>query len=340
MKSLKTEEKLDIALNKYGNSSLAYSIKQPDLNYFFYKDGVIAYKKSSIFYAIRHVAVLGDPICNVKDKQIILKKFISKYKHIYFVQISKSTKFYLKDLNFKCLPFGQEHIIEVNKMNLKWKKKTIKKSINWSIRNKYKFKEITNNNPFFLKKFHQLNMKWNEKKIFTHKDHTFLNRKFSPKETQVRYFILEKDNQFANIMRCDPVYNNNILKGYSISLTIHNPSIKHNLSYYLISNIVNYLKKENIETISLGVSPFSKNNKTHKIYDIIFQKSMFKLGSFFYNFANLEKFKKSISTTQKETYFASKKKFPLLEILHAYCITTGLEKNVFTKHKNLTNKRA
>ena len=202
---------------------------------------------------------------------------------------------------------------------------TIKKSINWQKNNNIKIKEEKNCDDEFWQKFKKLKTKFLNKKKFVLKTHSFLNRPITTKEKNVRFFYLEHNNQIISFIRCDPIYNNKIINGYSISYIIYDPEIKKNLTYGILDQLISLLKKEKkIIHLALGTAPFTQTN-INSLYLKTFQKCLFYLGSYFYNFKNLKKFKQNLATNYTYTYFASRKKIPIKDLLSTYCLTTGLD---------------
>lgn len=322
-------KKVLTSIKKYGSSSLSFSSVQDDLNYFFLEDGFIAYKKVEIFYNTIQYAVLGDPVCSKEKKHQLLKQFILNHSNSYFVQINKCTKKHLETLNFNIFPFGSEHIIELNKHCISWKKKAVKKSINWQKKHQLTIIERKRTDILFWERVNELKIKWKSKKRLLLEKHGFLNRplKMKKKEKDIRYFYLEKNKKTISFIRCDPIYENNIIFAYSISYIMYDQDFKKNLTYGIINQLIDKLKKEkNIKFISLGVTPYSYKNKAFtSLYINILQKSLYYLGSYFYNFKDLKSFKEKISTNSTKTYFASKQKLPIKDILTTYVITTGIK---------------
>jgi lysylphosphatidylglycerol synthetase-like protein (DUF2156 family) len=321
-----TNKQIHESIKKYGSTCLAFSCTQEDLNYFCIEDGFIAYKRVKIFNKFTQIAVLGDPICSEEKKFFLLKEFIRTYKNIFFVQITTNTKKHLENLKYKIHPFGPEFYINLNSYKISWKKKQIKKSINWQKKNKLKIQEQLNCDPAYWEKFYSLQKKWKSKKKHVLTTHGFLNRPLLKKESDVRFFHIENNNQLISFLRCDPLYKNSKIFGYAISYIMYNPIIKKNLTYGIIDQLISLLKKEKeIIYIALGVAPYKNIYPPQpNLYLSVFQKCLYHLGSYFYNFNNLNKFKSNLATKSTPTFFASKDFFPIKNILSTYCITIGL----------------
>ena len=70
--------------------------------------------------------VLSEPVCDKKDQQTLIQKFLNNNESTAFIQIPESlTKLLFEQFGYHTTQFGIESVIDLQKWNIKGKKKQI-----------------------------------------------------------------------------------------------------------------------------------------------------------------------------------------------------------------------
>jgi len=303
-------EKLQPYFKKYGDSCIAYSGFQDNLEYFFIPDiGYISYLnfKHLIFSPRGRKIVLANPICAKENIRHLLEKFIEKYPRVMFIQISREVAVILDDIGYSINQFGVETEINIPSYDLKGKtKSSLRQWRNKCLREKVEVEEIDLAQCDEIKNIKVLSREWLKNK--GGKELFFLNRPFLyEKETDSRCFIAKQNGKLIGISVFDPFYRDNKVLGYYHNIDRIVNDAPHGVSPFLILAALEVFRQEKVEILSLGMSPlyqlgaeFNYNKISRKVL-----RYSYKNMNFLYPFKGNIAHKKKFSGEQKRVYFCS-----------------------------------
>ncbi len=113
-------------LRKYGDHCLSFSMLQPEMHFFDMPGvGFITFRKK---WGTRFV--LADPVCDVKDRELLIREFLKDKSNTAFIQISQGMAEFLHEkFGYYATQFGVESIVDLEKWDLKGKKKQVTEDI-------------------------------------------------------------------------------------------------------------------------------------------------------------------------------------------------------------------
>jgi phosphatidylglycerol lysyltransferase len=137
---------------------------------------------------------------------------------------------------------------------------------------------------------------------------SFLNRPFLyENETDTRCFIARQDNKLIGIAIFDPFYRDNKIVGYYHNIDRIAENAPHGVSPTIILEAMDVFRQEQVETLSLGMSPlyqlgaeFNYNKISRKVL-----RFSYKHLNYLYPLKGNASHKKKFSGEQQRVYFCS-----------------------------------
>ena len=305
-------EHLQPYFKQYGDSCMSYSGLQDGLEYFYIEGiGYIAYLNYKHFlYAPRGIRIaLANPVCSKKDVSYLLEQFIATFPHVIFIQISREVAQTLDALGHRINQFGIETELAIPSYDLKGKhKSSLRQWKNKCVREQVEVEEIDLSQCNIIPEIESLSETWLRNK--GGKQLSFINRPFLYQdEEDTRCFIAKQHNKLIGISVFDPLYRDNKVIGYYHNVDRIVDEAPHGVSPYLILRAMEAFKKEQVEILSLGMSPLYSLGKEFN-YNKVSRKLLrysYNNMNFLYPFQGNTNHKKKFAGEQKRVYFCSTK---------------------------------
>ena len=315
-------------IQKYGSHSMAYSVLQPKMNYFFMKDvGLVAYAKFKL--SSKHRYVLADIFCSPENLPIIAHVFLNKFPNTIFVQSSERlaqvlhTKF-----GFYSTPMGIETRIDLNNFDISSEnKKNLRNSIR-SCKGKLQFFEDSEK-EINADVMRTISQDWMKSKKKGAKQLAFLARPLPlSKEIGVRRFYAFQNDIPVGFIIFNPIYFNELIVSYCADIIRTSSKAPRGTGDYLLYLALKKFKREGIQELSLGLSPLADLNldklNFHDIYTRRLLQTIYSWGEKLYHFKSLYMHKKQFGGKENYVYLCHKKRFPLFRILEIFRICNVL----------------
>ncbi len=240
-------------LRRHGTHSLAYATLQPDMRYWGHENvGYAAYRKSLGQYTF-----LGDPICPKHALDAFLSELITAFPDSLFMQIQWSAAQRLKQLGHYVTPVGVENEIDTGTFSLAGKRKADLRHY----RNKARASNIQVceecDSVTTRAALRPVCDAWLHLKSWLAHELEFLARPFQGEpEPGTRIFTSRIDDTIVAFVVLDPIYDNNMVTGYTVSLLRHLPDAPEGALDIIILKAIQQCAAEGIPHVNLGVSPF------------------------------------------------------------------------------------
>lgn len=245
-------------LKKYGKNSFSHLTLSESLSHFCGEwEGYISYKN---FF--KCIIVLGDPIVPENSLTQVIKDFKkwAKQQRIIIFFIACTNKGYdsFKKEGFKRVCWGHEAIVNLNTFNTTGGKRgSIRRSINHA--GKYnliveEYKYSSKRNQQIENGIHNVSDHWY--KINKIKEPTFIVGKVEFENNyDTRYFICTYNNKIVGFLKYCPIFGKK--NSYYLDIGRRSTDSPRGTIDYLIVKSFEELKKEGVEEVNLGPSPYS-----------------------------------------------------------------------------------
>lgn len=304
---------IDFFLRQYGVGSMAFSSLQPELKYFIHKDyGYMAflYLKDMVWAPKGFNVILGDPICNVENFDLLLDAYLEEVgkENTAFVHLSHTIAAKLVKRGVNVNQMGVEHLIDLPSFDVKLPGSQFSHIRRW--RNKSK-KEgvIVKELPFDSispAQFQAVNENWLSRKGGS--EYIGLTRPLRVEDKKdVRYFWAFKEDRLIGFAFFDPMYRDGKIYGYIHNIARLDDTCPNGTNDLIILTALEKLKEEGLDVLSLGLSPLAgiedKDLPCHKGISKILQ-FMFKKCEFVYPFQGNFFHKEKYRSRKEQTYLA------------------------------------
>ena len=311
------EERLSY-LKDYGSHCMSFSALQPGIQYFDVPGkGYIAYEKR---WGLR--AVLSDPICDKRDRETLIGKFLSDGAFTGFAQVSEPvTKLLYEKFGYYATQFGIESIIDLHNWTLKGKKKQVlRTSLNQAAKRGILVSENYNEN-----RHNQFSKEWIKTRKLNSREIRFLIRPMNmDHQEETRKFFAYQEDKLIGFIFFDPVYSKGKVISYVPNISRFDASFRQGIFYTIMISAMDIFKKEGIGQIHLGLSPFSVSDLDSH-YEAGLPKKMVRLlyqhGNRIYSFKGMHFTKSRFGGTEYRTFCAHKGKLPFREIVTLFKIS-------------------
>ena len=306
-------------LKSHGQSCVAYSSLQPELEYYVQEDlGYIAYlpfQHLLLAWGGRKI-VLANPICADGDLEELTRRFLAEHKNVIFLQFDEKMAIVLNALNYDVNEFGIETELPLPDFSLAGKHRS--KLRQW--RNKcekagVEVKESTLAKTD-LEAVKTLSTEWVKRK--GGHEFTFLTRPFHLIDEQdVRYFEAYLKGQLIGFAVFDPIYKKGHIIGYYHNVDRMSADAPNGTGVYIILQAMKIMESEKLQYISLGMSPL------YKVHDKKYPHNKFTSDAlwfafhklnFLYPFKGNASHKKKFHGRQKKVYMCSTRGNSLKEL--------------------------
>lgn len=242
------EERLGY-LRMYGDHCMSFSLLQPGMHYFDVPGmGFVAYMQK---WGMRFV--LADPVCSVKDREVVLREFLKDKKSTAFVQITQDVAELLHEkFDYYATQFGVEAVVDLATWDLKGKKKQVMRtSINHAKKEGIVIEE--NYDPDGC---HKLTNQWLKTRTVKNREVVFLIRPMDqPYQEGTRKFCAYHNGELVGFVFFDPLYKDGKVISYVPNISRFSSTFKYGIFYPLLCHAMEVFKKEGVKYLHLGLCP-------------------------------------------------------------------------------------
>ena len=246
------KDKVRHYLEQWGSQSLAYSIHQPDLEYFKIPDvGLWPYRKN-----LGVTIALGNPLCDDKDIERFAQSFLDKHPRSLFAQVDGSTASALRAMALHLTPMGADALIDIPEFSLEGRsKRDIRHYQNKTQRASISIREVEDT-PALRFELRQLSTIWIQSQKISTRELSFLIRPLAPEpESGTRIFVAIRGSQMMGFVVFDPMYLHGRCTGDTASILRALPHSPEGMLDSVILHAIDQFRAEGIQTLSLGVMP-------------------------------------------------------------------------------------
>lgn len=305
-------------LREYGSHCMSYSALQPGMQYFDVPGkGYIAYiNKWWGNY------VLGDPVCDAKDRQALIGEFLLHHNNSAFIQISEPVAELLhEEFGYYGTQFGIESIIYLDNWDLKGKKKQVlRTSVNQARKKGIYFKE--NYNEY---RHDQLSEEWMKTRKVKGREIGFLIRPMNMDyQDGTRKFCAYLGGELIGFIFFDPIYSQNKVIGYAPNISRFSNTFKQGIFYSLMIHAIDTFKNEGIKQINLGLSICAVDGQDDDYESNILKniiRLLYKYGNKVYSFKGIHFTKSRFQGEEFKTFCSHKRKLPIKHFTTIFKLT-------------------
>jgi phosphatidylglycerol lysyltransferase len=299
-------------LKEYGSHCMSFSGFQPGIQYFDMPGiGYIAYEQK---WGRR--AVLSDPVCHIKDQELLIREFLKEGEPTGFAQVSEPVAILLYGkFGFYATQFGIESIIDLKNWDLKGKKKQIlRTSLNQATKSGVCIYENNNKNGY-----NQFSEEWIKTRKVKSREIRFLIRPMNMDyEEGTRKFFAYQEDKLLGLIFFDPIYSNGQIISYVPNISRFKREFRQGIFYAIMMHAMDIFKKEGIEQIHLGLSAFAVSD-TNSYYEADIPKKivrfLYQHGNRIYSFKGIYFTKSRFKGKEYRTFCSHKGKLPFREII-------------------------
>ncbi len=305
------EERLAF-LRKYGSHCMSFSTLQPDMHYFDVPDiGFIAFREK---WGKR--LTIADPVCDVKDREFLLRNLLRDHKHTTFVQISQDVAELIhKRFGLYATQFGIEIMLDLEKWDLKGKKKQIlRTSVNHARKEGVVISEKCTH-----EECRRLTHEWLKTRKVRNREIGFLIRPMDMEyQEETRKFSAHLNGELMGFIYFDPIYADNRITGYVPNISRFSTRFKPGIFYPLMAHAMEVFKQEGVKNLNIGLCPLKVDDRDMSCESFLQKKInrlLFKYGNWIFNFQGLYFTKSRFGGTEIKTFGAHREVLPTLPFL-------------------------
>jgi len=305
-------EEREAYLKKFGNHCMSFSALQPGMRFFDMPGiGYIAFKQE---WGQRFV--LADPVCDVNDRETIIREFLKDGKPTAFAQISQGIAELLHNrFGYYSTQFGVETVIDLKNWDVKGKKKQVlRTSMNHARKDGVYFKEEYAGNGY-----KELTKEWIKTRKVKNREIGFLIRPMQMDyENGTRKFYAYMGEEVIGLIYFDPVYEDGRVISYVPNISRFSPKFKQGIFYPIMLHAMDIFKTEGVRHIHLGLSPMVVDGNDNYYESSIVKKIvrvLFKYGNYLYNFKGIHFTKSRFQGKDYKTFCSHKKRLPAREFI-------------------------
>ncbi len=334
-----TDERITEALKQYGSHPIAFSTLQDGMEYFQHGSGYIAFTKARFAPGFpKTTFALGDPVCSDDDVEGIIESFVEEHPRTCFCQVFKpATAHALEAAGFYVNEFGIETTLPLQEYDFSGKsKQTLRTTRNHVKSSKRANISIAESSmaEVSTEAIRKISDGWvNTKKTYEN-EITFLARQLpNQDEGDVRqFYAFDPNGEMVGFVFFDPIYRDSKVIGYSADILRDRPyEYEHpeqgkrplpGLLDAIVMDAAEQFKREGKEILALGFSPFYKVNDggeySASSFTTWFCQFNYARMNHVYNYKGLSWHKERYKGNEGKVFFASRKKFSLLQIMTLY----------------------
>ena len=306
-------------LEQHGSHCMAYTSLEAGLEYFVVEGmGYIAYISfKHFFWAWKgRKVVLADPVCAVSNYDEMVRRFIKKYPDVIFVQASPALASVLDAQGYQVNQFGIETELPVANFDLKGRARSkLRQWRNKCQREGVVVKEQAVSDCENKEEISVMSEAWLKRK--GGEEYSFLVRPFRLEtEKDVRYFWAYQNDRLLGLAVFDPIYSQGKVVAYYHNIDRIADNAPHGVSAYIILKAIEVFAQENIQYVSLGMSPLYQLGKDYN-YNKFTRDALcyaYDKLNFIYPFKGNASHKKKFNGRRKPVYITSTRGNSLWEV--------------------------
>jgi lysylphosphatidylglycerol synthetase-like protein (DUF2156 family) len=308
-------------LKEYGSHCMSFSALQTGIQYFDMPGkGYIAYEQK---WGLR--GVLSDPVCDVKDRELLIGAFLKSGGPAGFAQVSEPVAELLHEqFGLYATQFGVESIIDLKNWDLKGKKKQVlRTSLNQAIKSGIYVRE-----NYAERRYNQLSSEWVKTRKVRNREIRFLIRPMNMDYQEgTRKFFAYRGDELIGFIFFDAVYRHNRVISYVPNISRFGQSFRQGIFYTIMLQAMETFRDEGVEQIHLGLSPFVVGDG-FRHYESKLTKKLIRLlyeyGNGIYSFKGIYFTKSRFRGKDYPTFCSHKGYLPLREIITLFKISNLL----------------
>lgn len=310
MHNWKETRRLEL-LKLYGSFSLAYTTLQPGIRYFDFEDGYIAYQRFG-----KSVSVLGDPVA--RDPELGLGLFIDAFPEACFYVIGEASARFLAEQGFYLNAIGEEHLLSLESYKGTWSThRSVRAQANIARRLGVLVLEGAPETASETQ-LRAVSEHWVRQKR-RGKEQGFLTRPLLyHSEPGYRYFFAYVDGALVGYRFFAPIYESGKIVSYYSDIVRLLPEAPRGTSYLLADVALRTLKSEGVNSVSLGLSPFSNLGEYWDSRGSLATHNLMRLSFCLPFFKGLYLNKSVFHGERRALYFASRSWFPIGSFIWSY----------------------
>jgi len=308
-------------IRKYGDHCMSFSMLQPEMHFFDMPGvGFITYRKK---WGTRFV--LADPVCDVKDRELLVREFLKERTNTAFIQISQGMAEFLHGkFGYYATQFGVESVVDLEKWDLKGKKKQVlRTSVNHAKKDSVTIEENCSEDGC-----HQLTKEWLKTRKVRNREVAFLIRPMDQEYQEgTRKFCAYHDGKLVGFIFFDPLYKDGKVFSYVPNISRFSNKFKQGIFYPLMCHAMEVFKKEGVKYLHLGLCPAVVDEKDEpyesKLLKMII-RLIYKYGNMLYSFKGLYFTKSRFEGVVQKTFCAHREILPSKSMLTVFMISNIL----------------
>ncbi|HOJ13120.1 MAG TPA: DUF2156 domain-containing protein [Deltaproteobacteria bacterium] len=305
-------------LRKYGDHCMSFSTLQPGKHYFDVPGvGFIAYT-----WKWGRRFTLADPVCDEKDREMMIREFLKDGVNTAFVQVSEGVARLLHEkFGLYATQFGVEPVVDLSTWDLKGKKKQVMRtSINHA--KKEGVVIVENDDPDGCRK---LTEEWMKTRTVKRREVIFLIRPMNqPYQEGTRKFCAYHNGELVGFAFFDPIYKDGEVIGYVPNISRFSNKFRYGIFYPLMCHAMEVFKREGVRYLYLGLCPCAVDEQDmpseSKIVKAIV-RLLYKYGNWVYSMKGLHFAKSRFEGVEQKTFCAHREALPVKSFLSLFRIS-------------------
>ncbi|HPW67850.1 MAG TPA: DUF2156 domain-containing protein [Deltaproteobacteria bacterium] len=300
------EERLAF-LRKYGSHCMSFSTLQPEMHYFDLPGvGFIAFREK---WGNR--LTIADPVCDPKNREMLLAELLKDGKHTTFVQISQEVARILHSrFHYYATQFGVEINLDLQSWDLKGKKKQIlRTSVNHARKEGVAISEECTGDSC-----RRLTDEWLKTRRVRNREIGFLIRPMDMEyEGETRKFSAYLGGELIGFIFFDPVYRDNRITGYVPNISRFSTRFKSGIFYPLMVHAMEVFKQEGVNDLHLGLCPLVVDDDDMPGESVLQKKInrfLYRYGNRIFSFKGLYFTKSRFGGTESKVFGGHKEMLP------------------------------
>jgi len=299
-------------LRRYGSHCMSFSTLQPGMHYFDVPGvGFMAFMQK---WGSR--LTLADPVCDPKDREVLLRELIKSDRNTTFVQISQDVADILhRRFQYYATQFGVEITLDLQDWNLKGKKRQIlRTSVNHARKEGVVISEECSPD-----RCRQLTDEWLKTRRVRNREIGFLIRPMDMEyEGETRKFYAFLDGELIGFVFFDPVYHDNRITGYVPNISRFSTRFKPGIFYPIMVHAMEAFKQEGVQNLHLGLCPLVVDDRDMPGESVL-QKRMnrllYRYGNRIFSFKGLYFTKSRFGGTESKVFGGHREMLPVKPFL-------------------------
>jgi lysylphosphatidylglycerol synthetase-like protein (DUF2156 family) len=310
------DERLDL-VREHGDFSLAYATAvQKGLKYFGDERGYLAYDER-----LGYTFVLGDPVAAPRDRESLIREFVSEHRRVAFCQISPATAQIVQDCKFYLNEMGVESVVALPEFDFRGQeKKWLRTAEAWTSRRGYSIREGSADRVG-LDQIESVSSAWRATRV-KRNEVRFLNRPcvLADEPGTRRFFFFDPEQRLLAFVFFDPIYRDGQRIGYVACSKRRHPDAPAYAEQAIMKHAIEVFQREGCEELRLGLSPlaeiedreFRSSWFLHTAFRFAFASKL--VNRLFYNVQGHAEYKRRFRGREEKVYFATQSQCDLVQL--------------------------